>query len=266
MINFTLYVRGMKSSGKMLLLFAVVLVLYFAVVVWMFDPELQESLEQFQQTMPELMSAFGMGQQDHSLTGFVTSYMYGFMMLVFPMVFSILLANRLLAGAVDHGWMAYLLASPNTRIKIALTQGKVLGSGLVILILVSALSGLLFCEWLFPKELELKGFLFINLGVLALQLFIAGFCFFASCLFNETKHSLALGAGIPCLAYLVQMLANIGEEFEALKYGTFFSLYNPERLLAGESSAWWGVAILAAGALVFFVLGVFLFHKRDIPV
>ena len=266
MINMALYIHGLKSSLKTLLLFTVILVMYFLVVIWMYDPALKQSLDQFSETMPELMAAFGMNMQESTLTGFISTYLYGFMMLIFPMVSSILLANKLVASAVDRGSMAYLLASPNTRIKIAFTQAKVLASGLLLLIALTAAFGLAVSAWLFPGELELKGYLWLNVGVLLLQSFIAGFCFFASCLFNETKYCLALGAGVPCLAYLIQMLANIGDQMENLKYATFFSLYSPEKLVAGETAAYWGIAILGVGGILFFALGVIIFNKRDLPV
>ena len=45
------------------------------------------------------------------LLGFMISYLYGFILLVFPMVFCILRANGLVAKYVDRGSMACLLAA-----------------------------------------------------------------------------------------------------------------------------------------------------------
>ena len=42
--------------------------------------------------------------------------------MILPMVFSIMLANKLIMGYIDNGSMAYLIATPNTRFKIVLTQ------------------------------------------------------------------------------------------------------------------------------------------------
>ena len=39
--------------------------------------------------------------------------LYGFLLVVFPMVFLILLANRLLTRYLDRGSIAFLLATPN---------------------------------------------------------------------------------------------------------------------------------------------------------
>ena len=64
-----------------------------------------------------------------SLGGFLINYLYGFLLLLLPLVFSILAANRLVARWVDTGSMAYLLASPNTRARVARTQALVLIAG-----------------------------------------------------------------------------------------------------------------------------------------
>ena len=72
--------------------------------------------------MPEMMAAFGMTSIGDTLIEFLSAYLYGFLFMILPMVFSIMLANKLIMGYIDNGSMAYLLATPNTRFKIVFTQ------------------------------------------------------------------------------------------------------------------------------------------------
>ena len=51
---------------------------------------------------------------------------------------------------------------------------------------------------MFPGELDVPAYLVVNAGLLCLHLAMGGFCFFASCLFNESRLSVALGATFPC--------------------------------------------------------------------
>ena len=76
---------------------------------------------------------------------------------------------------------------------------------------------------MFPGELDVPAYLVVNAGLLCLHLALGGFCFFASCLFNESRLSVALGAGVPVLFFLIRMLANMGGRLEKLKYATVCS-------------------------------------------
>lgn len=265
MINRTLYGRGLRYTGKMLLVFAAVLTLYFTLLTSMFDPEMGALLQALSETMPEIMAMVGMDGAASELTGFLATYLYGFLMLLFPMVFEILVANRLVARMVDRGSMAYLVASPNSRRRIALTQMLVLLTGIVVLIAYCTGLGLLCAAAMFPGQLDIPAFLRLNGGVLALHLAIGGLCFFASCISNDTRRSLAIGAGIPVACYLLHMLANMGGHLERLRYVTVFTLFDTEGLLAGTGAAAAQTAVLLALGLVLYAAGALAFMKRDLP-
>ena len=129
-MNFALYKKEIKGSFKILLIFAGVLTMYIVMIVSMYDPELSDALKQFEELMPELMSAVGMTGANETLTDFMSSYLYGMILLVFPMVYTVIRANRLIAKYVDRGSMAQLLAAPVKKKKIAVTQLTALISGI----------------------------------------------------------------------------------------------------------------------------------------
>lgn len=266
MFNFTLYKDGMRSSWKMLLIFAAVLALYFIVIISMFDPSLGSALNEFAKAMPELMAMVGMNPSSTTMIGFLSAYLYGFIMLVFPMLFSILCANRLIAHHVDRGSMTYLLAAPVKRSTVAFTQMKVIASGLFLLVAYATALGIITCEISFPGELAIGKFILLNIGVFCLQLFIGGICFLSSCIFSDTKYSIGVGAGVPALAFIIQMMSNAGPELENAKYATFFTLFNPDGIAAGEAGALWGMVILFGGALILFSAAISIFNKKDLHI
>lgn len=236
MISLPLYKREMKGSIKVLLIFAAVITLYVTVIIRMYDPEMMKTLDDFVKVMPELMAAVGMHAGATSLIGFMISYLYGFILIVFPMVFCILRGNGLIAKYVDRGSMVSLVAAPVKRQKIACTQASVLISGVILLLGYATVLEIVVAQGGFPNELEIAELLKLNSGLFCLLLFIAGICFLASCLFSDTRYSIGLGAGIPALMYVLQMLANAGEDAEKAKYFTFFTLFQPENLVAGKLS------------------------------
>jgi ABC-2 type transport system permease protein len=248
-----------------------VLILYAAVIVSMYDPSLKATLDSYIQMMPEIMKAAGMSSYTTNLTGFVSNYMYGFLLLVFPMIFSIICANRLLALLVDRGSISYLLASPVKRITIAFTQMKVLCTGIFTMIFLFTLIIGAICEASFPGELDIAKFMLLNIGILCLQLFIGGICFLSSCICNSTKYSLAFGAGIPLFEYVLQMAINMNNNISGLKYATFFTLFNAEALggttdAAPETWAIVALGTLFLGAAALFSAGITVFCKKDLHV
>ncbi len=266
MINMTLYKRGIQGSWKILMIFAAVIAMYFTIIISMFDPAFGSALAELSKAMPDLMAMVGMNPASGELVSFMAAYLYGFIMLVFPMIFSILSANKLIARHVDRGSMTYLVAAPVKRSTVAFTQMKVMGTGLFALVLFATVLGIVVCEISFPGELAIGSFIMLNVGVLCLQLFIGGICFLASCIFNDSKYAVAVGAGIPALGFIVQMLANAGKEFENVKYATFFTLFNADGIVAGEAGSYIGMAILFIGALVLFALAITVFSKKNLHI
>lgn len=266
MIQLTLYKREMKNSIKILCLFAAVLSLYVTMIIRMYDPKMMASLDQFYEAMPELMSAVGMEAGATSLIGFMISYLYGFIFLVFPMIFCIVRGNGLLAKYMDKGSMVTLLAAPVKRSTVAVTQMSVLISGIVLLLLYSTGLELVVASTSYPGELAVSDLLKVNAALLCLQLFIGGICYLASCLFSETRYSIACGAGIPALMYVLQMLANAGEKTEVVKYATFFTLFDANGVLAGDRNAVTGAVILGIGAAALYWAGAMVFCKKDLHI
>jgi ABC-2 type transport system permease protein len=266
MFNFTLYKQGVKGSWKMLLIFAAVLTLYVSMIISMFDPEKMALLDEYVKIMPEFMAAVGMTAGATTLLGFMSSYLYGFILIVFPMVFAILYGNKLIAKYVDRGSITYLLAAPVKRRAVAFTQIIVLVTGIFVLVLYVTLLELAVSKASFSEELYIWKLLLLNLGLLCLHLFIGGICFFCSCLFSDAKYSVGFGAGIPALAYIIQMLSNTGEQVENAKYATFFTLFSPEGIIAGETGAIAGMIVLFIGAILLFSAAIAVFSKKDLHI
>ena len=263
-MNFPLYKKEMKGSWKLLVIFAGILAMYICVIVSMFDPELAQAIAQFQELMPQVMAAVGMTNPGDTLASFLSAYLYGMILLVFPMVYTIIRANGLVARYVEQGSIAQLLSAPVKRQRIVLTQLSSLFTGVVLLVAFCTALEYAAAQLMFPGELALSQLLSLNGGLLALHLFMAGFSFLCSCIFNESKYALGVSAGVLSVSYLLQMLANMGGRLENLKYATFFTLFRPAELL--EGGAWGGVGVLLALALLCSSVSILVFCKKDMPV
>lgn len=162
--------------------------------------------------------------------------------------------------------MAYLLASQNNRKTIIITQIKVLGTIIFTLITFATIFTLITSELMYPGELPLNQFLFLNLNLLIFHLFIGSICFLASTIANETKYSLMFGAGIPLISYLIQMLVNVGGKLENLKYVTIFSLFQPFEIINNTNNTYIMMIILTIITIFIYILAIKIFENKDISV
>ena len=266
MINLVLFKKEWKSNWVLLLIFMAVLSMYSLMITAMFDPKLGDSLRAMSESMPQIFAAFGMADVGTTMLEFLTGYLYGMLFIAFPGVFFIILNNRLGAKYVDNGSMAYLLAAPEKRSKFALTQ--VLFSLLCCLLLVLYLSGLLLaaCGIMFPGELDTRGFFYVNVGLFGVFLMLGGFCLMTSFLFNDSKTALGVSSGFVIYSILVQMISQVGDKFEKLKYATPLTLFKVDALAAGEASSWLACSIMYGLGILCMGVGVLHFSRKNIPV
>lgn len=264
-MNFTLLKKEIQSNWILLVIFLAVLSIYSVMITMMFDPKLGDSLRMMAESMPQIFAAFGMADVGTTLLEFVNGYLYGMLLIAFPGVYIIILANRLVAKYVDNGSMAYLLAAPEKRSKIALTQCIFMLLSLVLMVLYCTALILAVSEMMFPGEMDAAGFMRVNIGLLGLLVFFAGACFCASCCCNESKTSSAVSTTVIVYSILVQMISQAGEMFESVKYATPLTLFDVGGLSAGDASAWTACAVLYAAGVVLMGVGIVRFSKRDLP-
>lgn len=265
MFSLTLFKREMKANNKLLIIFIYILTLYILSVVYMFNPDSSNAFDIIIKSMPGLMKAFGFVASGNTLIGYIATDLYGMILLMFPVIFYIILANKLLAGYVDRGSMAYLLATPNKRVKIALTQALSLWVSIGILITYATVAIIISSALIHPGKLDIEKLILMNVVIYFLHIAISGICFLASCISDDTKRSFTIGAGVPIAFFLIQMLANMGGKLENLKYFTIFTLFNTNDIVAGKSVVF-PVIILVVVAIVLYGIGIYIFSKRDIPV
>lgn len=265
-MNLALFRHSLRGHVKLGIVFLAVMSLYGGMITAMFDPKLGESLEMMAESMPQLFEAFGMLDAGKTLTQFLSNYLYGFLYIVFPMVLIVIAATRLVARWVDTGAAAYLLAAPAGRAKIAATQALALAAVPVVCVMYAFAFCALTAQVMFPGQLDVAAFLRLNAGLLCLQMAFAGVCFLASCAFRDARTAAGVGAGACTVCILVQMLADVGDEFSWLQNCTPLALFDQQALLAGEAGAAAGCAVLMAAGLALFVLGGAVFCKKDICV
>lgn len=245
---------------------ATVVILYACAIIGMYDPELGESLALMRDAMPELFAAFGMADQGTTLLEFVVNYLYGFLLVVLPLVLVAVLASRLVVRHIERGSISYLLAQPIGRTRLMLSQASVLVFCLVLLVAVLTACELACAQALFPGELDASDLVAVNAATFCLWLFLSGACWAGACALPNVSAARWAGVSLCILFVLAQMLSGVGDELSWLGDVTPLALFDPLGVASGGMGALTGATVLGVSGAVLFALGTIAFERRDLSV
>jgi len=235
-------------------------------ILSLYNPDSAQAMEETLKLIPEeLARAMGIGKVPADLTGFIGNYFYGMLVFMIPLVYVSIMGNRLMARLVDNGSMAYLLSTPNNRQKIALTQGVyfLLSIAVLFVFLTGATIGM--SQSMYRDMLDVPAFIHLNVCAFLLTCAISAICWFFSCLFNDTKYSLAFGVGIPVLFFMLNVFGGVKESFDWLASLSLYRLFKASEILSGGANILGICLVFAAITLGLYAAGIYVFKIKNMP-
>lgn len=267
-MNITLFKAMLKSHWKFVMGVTLFILMYVSIAISMYDPGAAEKMIGMFEMMPEgFLKAFGFDKLGSDLTSYLTNYLYGFIMLIFPLIGSSVLANSLVAKHVDSGSMAYLLSTPNSRIKIIFTQIVFLLLSMTFMFVINVGIALIMCEASFSGMLEIKGFMQLNLVAFLVAITVSGISFLASCIFNDNKLALTVGVGLPVFLFVAKMLSEISDKVENIKYLSIYTIIDIDKIIAGDSTYVIISSLILLGvSSLLFGASIYIFNKKSLVI
>ena len=178
-MNKSLFKATFKANYKLWITFLLILLIYSMIIIVMYNPDDMASWDALLQMLPpEMIQMMGFQLIAPTLTGFIAGYYYGFIILMFPIIYLSFLGQRVVSRYVDTGSMSYLLSTPNSRQKIVATQGVYLLSSILGLVITVALINCIIAELMFPGLLDMGQYALLHLNLVALYVFLSGIVFF----------------------------------------------------------------------------------------
>ncbi len=260
MISIPYFRQLAKSNVKFLGAFTLVLCVFLIVMTNVFTPETVTGL----QSATEGTIASHILTGNGTLIGFMSNSFYALMAIVFPMVYSIMVGNRMIAEKIDKGTMAGFLSTPTTRLQIIVSSAVYFVLSLAVMWGISSIIGIISASAFQPDALDIDTFLLLNLGAFLYHLAISSIVFCASCIFNSSKNSLTFGAGIPLCFFVVSLFIKLSDSLDFLKYFTLNTLYDTQKIIEGSGYANSFIIMLII-AICLYTVGIVWFQKKDLP-
>lgn len=206
----------------------------------------------------------------------IGSIFYKMAGLLLPIIYMIMAANALIAGQVDSGSMAYVLATSVKRRTVTFTQSLYLVGSLLLMFILTSITSVVCLDLVdVTTNLTWKMLLRMNLGAFLVMFALSGICFLSSCWFNRSKNAMAIGGGLSMFFLVATMLGLFGSSIlpsiirmEALDYFNYVSvitLFDPISILNGTNAYIPKFLILVAIGIVCYIIGSVHFRKKDLP-
>lgn len=207
--------------------------------------------------------------------------MYYTIMCLLPILLFIIFAgNALVVDQVDKGSMAYVLSTPTKRSAVVITQAIYMIVMPLIMVGCAFITKLIAAQALIG-EVDVAQTAALFGGMYLMTEAMASICYLASCIFNLSKYALSLGGGLNVWFFLCTLLGMFGsedmvnsgmgvEELGMFNNLTLVGLFDIDSIgTIGSGAVDYAfvpkLIVLAAIAIVCYVVGAIRFRKKDLP-
>ena len=193
-----------------------------------------------------------------------------------PLVYVVIVGNKLFASQMDNGSMAFILSTSIKRSKIAITQMIFLICSLIAMLLFTSVVDVIL-TLIIDNSLAIDKILLLYLGLLLFSLAMGSLTYMFSSIFNYSRYSLSFGGGFALLFYISKILGlfgsdlfmNMGIGIEPMNFFnriTMISLYDTVSILDDSTDYILQFIALAIISIICYVTGAIWLTKKDIPV
>ncbi len=222
-----MFKREMKINFKSFLIWSLILIILFLIVFLMYPSIMNSENIQLMNEMlkvfpEEMLKAFNMDISNiDTAFGWLKTEGFVFVLLITGIYSGILGSNVLLKEENDKT-IEYLNSLPVTRKNIVIS--KVLSSIIYIILMIFTLGLFNFIGLSLIEDFDKKLFILLSITPLFSSLVIFALCLFISTFTHKTKKTLGISLAIVFISYFLQIISEMSESTEFLKYISIFTL------------------------------------------
>jgi len=238
-MNLTLFRSTLRSNWTLTAIFTLITLGYLILIISMYDLEKLKNIEAVIEMYPaDLMAAVGMDKIPTSLIDFIAGYIYDFLMQLLLIIHVIILPMRLVVIFVERGSMSYLLSTPNSRLKIGITQAVYMAVSLAVMIFTVMTLGIIFAESTHP---EIRRSVHI--------------CIFFSCLWNTLRYAAVSSTAVLSSFFILTLIGKYGHHkgiYYAAESFSIFQLLQARAIINRE------INMILNNSILIFIIAAFI--------
>lgn len=262
-----MFKRELKINLKSFIIWTSILIGLFLVVFLVYpsivNSENMEMMDEIMKMFPEeMLKAFNMDISTiDSAFGWLKTEGFVFVLLITGIYSGILGSNILLKEESDKT-IEYLNSVPVTRKNIVLN--KIL-CGLLYIILMVAIIGIFnFIGLSLSGEFDRKSYILLSITPIFSSIVIFAVCLFLSTFTHKTKKTLGISYGIVFASYFLNIISEMGESTELLKYISIFTLADIRNVIINESINPLMIVLTIGITVIFMILTTIRYEKKEL--
>ena len=262
-----MFKRELKINLKSFVIWTSILIGLFLVVFLIYPSIINSAnmgmIDEMMKIFPEeMLKAFNMDISTiDSAFGWLKTEGFVFVLLITGIYSGILGSNILLKEESDKT-IEYLNSVPITRKNIVL--GKIL-CGLFYIILMVVIIGMFnFIGLSLSGEFDKKLYILLSITPLFSSIVIFAICLFLSTFTHKTKKTLGISLGIVFVSYFLNIISEIGESTEFLKYISIFTLADIRNVILNVSINPLLILLSISITVIFMILAMIHYEKKEL--
>ena len=259
-----MFKREMKINLKNFIIWTALLIGLFLIVFLVYPSIIQEGnmemIDEMMKLFPqEILKAFNMDISSiDTVFGWLKSEGFVFALLIIGAYSGILGSNILLKEENDKT-IEYLNSVPVTRKKIAISK---IASGLLYTIFMVVFLGIFnFIGLTISGDFDVKSFILLSITPIFSSIVIFALCIFISTFTHKTKKTIGISLGIVFISYFLNILSEMSESTEFLKYISIFTLSDIRNVIINVAINPIMI-ILSIGLTAVFIISTILHYNK----
>ena len=262
-----MFVREIKVNFKSFLIWTLILISLFFIVFLMYPSIMSSENVQMMNEMlkifpEEMLKAFNMDISNiDTAFGWLKTEGFVFVLLITGIYSGILGSNILLKEENDKT-IEYLNSLPVTRKKIVFN--KIFSALIYILLMILILGTFNFIGLSIIEEFDKNLFILLSITPIFSSIVIFAVCLFISTFTHKTKKTLGISLGIVFISYFLQIISEMSETTEFLKYISIFTLADIRNVIVNISINPIMVLLSIMFFIVFIVLTLIHYNHKEL--
>lgn len=262
-----MFKRELKINLKSFIIWTSILIGLFLVVFLVYPSIVNsanmEMIDEMMKMFPEeMLKAFNMDISTiDSAFGWLKTEGFVFVLLITGIYSGILGSNILLKEESDKT-IEYLNSVPVKRKNIVLNK---IFCGLFYIVIMIVIIGIFnFIGLSLSGEFDKKSYILLSITPLFSSIVIFAICLFLSTFTHKTKKTIGISLGIVFVSYFLNIISEIGESTEFLKYISIFTLADVRNVILNVSINPLLVVLAIGIAAVFMILTMIRYDGKEL--